>query len=660
MKDTLLQMFTSVRLVQEITRSSSSIPDDTENALQTAVDTNTLIDNRTTTPISHTQIEQPNNPIQSIIPVTSTIITHPASHKGLKTPIKHTRKNSKYNTRYHRTRQSSIHTNRPALIHHFSRKRSTQEDRKSKSQKLLCLWPLPIVTRYIILLSVVISTLNAFHLLNLSCSAPSFILYRLDFKNMLLSPFLFEYSFPSLFLFAWNVLILGLFEESMAHMLGDTRRFIELLCFLFINVSALRVLMGFLFSKSTGWAFPSFFFSNSMHECNQGLSPFLFSLLVVQSLSFDDKYILMYGNEDSHHTITVRKVTLQLCMCLVNYTTKNILWWSVTGLITGFFATLSLQNVLAREKRVECSEVKDAKDFITLEQYRRTPLWRLLLSAAKKSAFIMCVTMVILMTWNTFYTREVMVTDNQLNTISQDRYLFTFIFMTAPRRGDPAYLTKTIDSYLANWPENPSVDSPYYRVQAIIYTHFSHHSQYDTAREYFQQTKKGQQYLRWVRHEGQDWNQRLHVSKALSLVTHRYQSTYYALMEDDFPVCNNKAWHEIENVIYKAQKDVPDHCGVFVGTGGSGLFMKPDIARLSAQLLMKYTEMPPDIIIQNCLLGELPECSSCMNSLVISKTLLMYHIGFNTSTSEDRLYKKDEFQCGWRHPFNGNPSIVTL
>lgn len=86
----------------------------------------------------------------------------------------------------------------------------------------------------------------------------------------------------------------------------------------------------------------------------------------------------------------------------------------------------------------------------------------------------------------------------------------------------------------------------------------------------------------------------------------------------------------------------------------SGLFLKPELARLTSQLLLKYAHMPPDIIIQQCLLGHLPECSACADSLVTSKALLMYHIGYNTSTSEDRVYKKDEFQCGWRHPFVSN------
>lgn len=83
----------------------------------------------------------------------------------------------------------------------------------------------------------------------------------------------------------------------------------------------------------------------------------------------------------------------------------------------------------------------------------------------------------------------------------------------------------------------------------------------------------------------------------------------------------------------------------------SGLFLKPETAQLVSRLLLQYGDTPPDIVIQKCLRGELAECSHCQDSLVTSKTLLMYHIGFNTSTSTDRVYKKDEFQCGWRHPF---------
>jgi hypothetical protein len=81
-----------------------------------------------------------------------------------------------------------------------------------------------------------------------------------------------DWTLPSIVLYGWNILVLGLFEESLAHMVGGTRRFVQLLITLFTTVSALRIALGYLFTKSTGWAVPSLFFSNAIHECNQGKS----------------------------------------------------------------------------------------------------------------------------------------------------------------------------------------------------------------------------------------------------------------------------------------------------------------------------------------------------------------------------------------------------
>ena len=166
----------------------------------------------------------------------------------------YTRKNSKYAVRHHRPRSFS---------------NNTKTD-KGKSQKLLCLWPLPVVTRYMIVIALLVSTLNFLNVIHLSCSAPSYVIHRLDIKNLIFSPFLFNWTVPNIVLYGWNILILGLFEESLSHMVGGTLRFVELLGMLFSIVSGLRILLGFVFSKSTGWAVPSLFFSNSMHECSQG------------------------------------------------------------------------------------------------------------------------------------------------------------------------------------------------------------------------------------------------------------------------------------------------------------------------------------------------------------------------------------------------------
>lgn len=382
---------------------------------------------------------------------------------------------------------------------------------------------------------------------------------------------------------------------------------------------------------------------------------------MIQSLNIQDKYILMYGNENNQFTI--RKVTLQIIMCLVNYAAKNILWWSLTGLLTGFISMIIIQTWLAQDKHWASDEpmsenekkeedtVEDLPHEITMGRYRPLPLWRTLQDAIRKGLLVVCTILPVLLICNGHYTKERLVDPNSLNQLSYDRYLFTIVIMTAPRRGNPPFLSRTLDSYIKNWPEHPDPGSLYDRIQTLVYTHFTTHLEYDRAESLFQSSPRGQRYLKWIREEGDTLDQRSHVSKALSLAADNYQSTYIALVEDDFPVCGTKEWRKIESVIYAANIKSPNHCGVFVGTGGSGLFLKPKIAKLASGLLLKYPNLPPDIIIQQCLLGNLYECRECTQTLVTSKTLLMYHIGYNTSTSEDRSYKKNEFQCGWRHPF---------
>ncbi|CAG8810336.1 1733_t:CDS:2, partial [Cetraspora pellucida] len=81
--------------------------------------------------------------------------------------------------------------------------------------------------------------------------------------------------------------------------------------------------------------------------------------------------------------------------------------------------------------------------------------------------------------------------------------------------------------------------------------------------------------------------------------------------------------------IYNANLQVPKHCGIFVGTGGSGLLIKKSKVLIASDLLLKEESLKisPDIILNNCLMGKAKGCE------------------------EYRVYKKQEFQCGWRYPF---------
>jgi hypothetical protein len=557
MSESFFKMFGSVKIVQEVSRSASPtscFPIDTS-----------------TTTTTTTATLQP--------------LSIPPPPLNWKSKRKHARKNS-YIALKHLRKLNKIKQQQQQQFSTIIKIYSSNQP-KSKSQKLLCLWPLPTITRYTILLSFIVSILNFLGIFELACSSPSYVIHRLEIFNLFVSPFLCTAYLPDILIFGWNVLILGLFEESLTHMLNGTRRFVQVFLSVVISVCTTRQAIGYLFSKSTGWAVPSLFFSDSLHECSQGvcvyihlisnkrylsiillgLSPFLFALIVIQSLNIDDKYILMYGND---HRFTVRKVTLQIIMCLVNYAVKNILWWSLTGLLTGFIATIVIQTWLAQDKHWDQQEKdNDLPLDMTRGHYRPLPLWRTLRDAFRKSALVLLAILPFLFICNGFYTREQFVESSTLNQLSYDRYMFTFVIMTAPRRGNPPFLTRTLDSYIQNWPEEvPEKGTLYDRIQTIVYTHFTNHLEFDRAKNRFESTQRGQRYLKWIREEGDTLDQRGHVSKALSLAADLYQSTYVALVEDDFPVCGNKEWKQIESVIYEANIKSPNHCGVFVGTGG--------------------------------------------------------------------------------------------
>lgn len=238
MSEYFFKMFGAVKIVQEISRPTSP-------SLMKNDECTTIVD-----------IAKQQQPIS---------INRKASKR------KHGRKNSFYVLKQlrklNKLKQLQQYTHSTSFIQIYS---------NSKSQKLLCLWPLPTITRYTILLSSIISILNFLGLFDFTCSSPSLVIHRLEITNLFISPFVCLPSLQNVIVFGWNVLILGLFEESLTHMLGGTKRFVQILTCIVMSVCTIRQIIGYVFSTTTGWAVPSLFFSDSLHECNQGIF-FLFS-----------------------------------------------------------------------------------------------------------------------------------------------------------------------------------------------------------------------------------------------------------------------------------------------------------------------------------------------------------------------------------------------
>ncbi|GAA5926814.1 hypothetical protein JCM3775_007047 [Rhodotorula graminis] len=282
------------------------------------------------------------------------------------------------------------------------------------------------------------------------------------------------------------------------------------------------------------------------------------------------------------------------------------------------------------------------------------------------------------------------------------------------------------------------------RLRLVIYTHFATHLMFDLARQHFASSTKAAHYISWQRdpralapgaHDRLD--QRLHVARGLAHAA-ELGGAYVLLTEDDFPLCEDErpvgdegarswtgAWAKLQAALVATNELMPDapaldggiateasmgHCGLFLATGGSGLAIRtPLAARLPALLLgaddphgdereaaaargdleLRHEgdgADTPDLVIQDCLRGRLPECAICApgggpavtsgrsarrpsrwdgerrgkSGLAGIERLLQRHLGYNASTLPGRQYGREEWACGWRQPFNGEPDVLTV
>ncbi|KAI1318564.1 hypothetical protein EDD11_006254 [Mortierella claussenii] len=553
------------------------------------------------------------------------------------------------------------------------------------------------VTRMVLVLTIIMSLVALGGKFPEHCPAPTRFLYAQEYLSLLASPFVVPLT-PSLLAAAQislgsslvlavsNILSLSIFEDHLTALFnGDGSRIFRNLVVIVVGLTmGLRQLLGFLFSRGTGWHTPQLFFSDSVFECNLGLAPYLFALLMVQS-------IFPASNERTPLFWSLSRTHVQFILCLMNALPKTIVWWAGAGMIVGFFAavTILIQRRMGHwggkvkssmfEKEHCESEVYEAmlgdddalSDSTTTDEH---PSFKEKKSGALSWRAILYIfpvailALLILLGGNRIHTYEPDVTNQVLSTSiePQTPYLLTLVLMTAPRKRGTTYIKETLSSYLANFP-NENVDPLYSRIQIVVFTHFTDFPGYDDAKAYFETIPKARKHVKWVREEGFEKDQRKHLVSAIRKIGTSEDSVYLGIMEDDFPFCEG-GWQQMLNTIYAANHQVQDHCGVFIGTGGSGLIFKRSVALTASFVLESDIHSraqglyapPPDVSLQNCLLGKHDFCASCADTLVTSKVLLQHHLGYNSSSSREDGYDRDEFQCGWRQPFNGLPDVHTL
>ncbi|KAI8813777.1 hypothetical protein BJ742DRAFT_787445 [Cladochytrium replicatum] len=472
-------------------------------------------------------------------------------------------------------------------------------------------WHASLFFRTYWVFSIFLNLLVLSTLVSYNSTAVNRIYFGKEYVNVVLNPFLYITVDPLTTLLTVMISFVLLVDQPLLS------SFIILLL-----TSATRTIIGYLLSRGTGFAIPRLFFPDSVYEESPGIFIFLWTLIPL-SWAKQSTPVLQFkwGERLAALKMSSGVVTTLLAAQVLVYPLR---WSILCGTL------LSILKMIGRKR-----------------------------SAFKPWAiYVLC--SLLLSGFSTLYhgTSLPLPAENDLISMSSAHdCLMTFLVMTAPRRSSPKHLIATVESFLNAFPKtidgDPTPLSKHLKV--VVYTRFSTHPVFDEYRKQMQSNTSFSQYVDFIQHDGTIYAQKDHLSKALVEVRSKYDSKYYTILEDDFPLCDG-GWDSMLRLLRFAQGY--DHCGLFVGTGGSGILMDAFAADTVSSLLMSptYYEVPADLVMQRCVRGVLDECAQC--KMVISPRLLMRHIGFNTSTWENRVYGEERWQCGWRHPFHGEVDVI--
>ncbi|GAA5962586.1 hypothetical protein JCM21900_000954 [Sporobolomyces salmonicolor] len=545
-----------------------------------------------------------------------------------------------------------------------------------------------------------------------------------DILNAALSPFLVSPSAPALALGLANLELLRALDER-SRLSGAVK--VGVAAAAWTGTIATRVAASHLFGRLMGWQHPQMFSTRAIHETGCGLAPLLLVLFLLHTFSSRSAPSYLHlailgasfftpveqGGAGLWLGLSAAAVGLVGCVALAAFSTFS----------TSYPTTLSVASsriALMQRSHAPLASLLALFLLPSLARYAIPPSPS---SAATAASFA--------------------------HLHPKYSHLLTVLLMTAPRPGNPDFLLQTIDSWLGAFPDpalddlaSPansssglSMTSPSSRIRLIVYTHFSSHPQFDLAQATFT-SPRASHYLSFHRDPrayaaDNRLDQRLHVARGLDYAAREGNGAYVLLTEDDFPLCEDEpslirgekswraTWDKLQAALVKTNELLPDdeslstpgHCGLFLSTGGSGLAIRTPIASLLPSLLLGSHDPhgydrearaargepeyllkregegadTPDLVIQDCLRGRLPECAMCApapaggarkgsarmpwglrgdrygkSGLAGTETLLQRHLGYNTSTLPGRRYGKEEWGCGWRQPFNGEPDILTV
>ncbi|KAK4058171.1 hypothetical protein OIO90_000910 [Microbotryomycetes sp. JL221] len=562
----------------------------------------------------------------------------------------------------------------------------------------------------------------------------------LETINSAMSPFLVAPSKSALALAAANLVSLHSLEQESFTRWTPRAKAITLGSMWAATVG-LRVLLSWIFGRVVGWAHPEWFASSAIHEVGAGLAPLLLAVSIVRAYAA--------GRQAKPPSI------LQFALLATNFCTPvdqggSGPWMALSGAIVGFVACLVASvfsfviNVsTSTTTRGSSSRRPSALYFGRLLAFLALPLLASLTTPASQPLAPT--------SFASLHPRHPHLLTVLLMTAprpGRPDFLFQTVESWLGALPEPDVFNSGANTTTAE--RVRMVVYTHFKTHEVFDAAQQHFS---TSPVY---AAKAAHYLEWHRDErsADRLDQRLHVARGLDYAAnHDGTSAYVMLTEDDFPLCPNEdpvigepqswtsSWTELERALIMTNEAMPDfdpmfltsakapmsyieqeatagHCGLFVATGGSGLTMRGFIAAKLPTLLLgaddphgddreqraklgqfsiKHEDEgadTPDLVIQDCLRGRLPECRVCeapdastvtkanrarkypvgsarnggsvlgdrwgKSGLSASERLVQHHLGYNASTLPGRKYGKEEWACGWRQPFNGEPDVLIV
>ncbi|KAM0793078.1 hypothetical protein ACM66B_000561 [Microbotryomycetes sp. NB124-2] len=564
----------------------------------------------------------------------------------------------------------------------------------------------------------------------------------LESVNSALSPFLVMPSKSAVALAGANLVSLHSIEQD-AFTRWSPRTKTAALAAIWAAIVALRVLLSWVFGRVLGWAHPEWFVSSAIHEVGAGLAPLLLAVTIVRT----------YASGRSAKAPSL----LQLALLATNFCTPveqggSGPWMALSGAIVGavLCVVTAAFSVVSRPWRKSSSSSRP------VSSRRPSALWcgRVLACLALPLLAKVSAPVPRAFAPNAFaslHPRHPHLLTVLLMTAprpGKPDFLFQTVESWLGALPEP--------DVFASGTNSTTAERVRMIVYTHFKTHDVFDSARDHFSTSPRWAAKSAHYLEWHRDErsADRLDQRLHVARGLDYAAnHDGTSAYVMLTEDDFALCPNEdpvpgraqswtsSWNELERALVTTNEAMPDfdpmfmtsarapmsyieqeatagHCGLFVATGGSGLAMRGFIAAKLPTLLLgaddphgddrerramlgefsiKHEDEgadTPDLVIQDCLRGRLPECRVCeapdastlanasrarkypvgsarnggsvlgdrwgKSGLAGTERLVQHHLGYNASTLPGRKYGKEEWACGWRQPFNGEPDVLVV